>query len=92
LPPVVNRNLSIESSGNIRNGSPLPLTRNFSNQHDFITFFEDSVDRIFHICEPIYRRGRSLKEISALTGFPYTTIRDQLVKGGVALRSNTRCA
>ena len=82
-------NKRIESSGNMRNGSPHPLTCNFLNQHDFITFFEDSLDRIFEICEPIYRQGRSLKEISILTGFPYTTIRDQLVKHGVTLRTNT---
>lgn len=29
-----------------------------------------------------------MKEISALTGFPYSTIRGQLIKGGMTLRGN----
>ncbi len=57
-------------------------------QHDFTEYFEDSVENIFAQTAPLYEKGYSLKEISAMTGFPYTTIRDQLIKGGVSLRIN----
>jgi hypothetical protein len=35
-----------------------------------------------------YEQGRSLKEISAATGIPYSTVRDQLVALGVTFRTN----
>ena len=57
-------------------------------QHDFTEYFEDSVENIFAQTAPLYLNGHSLKEISAMTGYAYTTIRDQLVKGGVSLRIN----
>lgn len=36
----------------------------------------------------LYEKGYSLKEISAETGIPYSTVRDQLVALGVTLRTN----
>jgi len=39
------------------------------------------------ICEPLYQSGYSLSEICAMTGFPQSTIRDQLVRAGVTLRA-----
>jgi hypothetical protein len=57
-------------------------------QHDFAKYFEKSVENIFAQTAPLYLKGHSLKEISAMTGYAYTTIRDQLVKGGVTLRIN----
>jgi hypothetical protein len=57
-------------------------------QHDFTEYFEESVENIFAQTAPLYLKGHSLKEISAMTGFPYTSIRDQLAKGGVILRIN----
>lgn len=71
-----------------KNGSPLPTTCNFYYQHDFITLFQNSLAGIFAVCAPLYLQGRSLKEISALTGFPYSTLRSQLVQGGLTLRPN----
>ncbi len=68
--------------------SPLPTTCNFYYQHDFITLFRNSPAGIFSVCAPLYLQGRSLKEIVALTGFPYSTIRSQLVAGGLTLRTN----
>jgi len=81
-------NFYIASSGNVRNGRPLKITCKFLQQHDFTEYFEDSVENIFAQTAPLYEKGYSLKEISAMTGFPYTTIRDQLIKGGVSLRIN----
>jgi hypothetical protein len=69
-------------------GSPLPTTCNSYFEHDFIELFQNSPDRIFAVCKPLYTKGRSLKEIAALTGFPVSTIRDHLVAGGVTLRAN----
>jgi hypothetical protein len=82
------RNLSIKSSGNVGIGRPLPTTCKFLQQHDFTEYFEETVENIFAQTAPLYQKGHSLKEISVMTGFPYTTIRDQLVKGGVTLRIN----
>ncbi len=73
---------------NLKRGRPLPTTCKFLQQHDFTEYFEESVENIFAQTAPLYQKGHSLKEISAMTGFPYTTIRDQLVKGGVTLRVN----
>lgn len=82
-------NFSLDAGSNsLTNGSPLPTTCNFYYQHDFIALFQNSLEGIFAFCAPLYLQGRSLKEISALTGFPYSTIRTQLVKGGVTLRPN----
>jgi hypothetical protein len=68
--------------------SHLPTTCNSYFQHDFIEFFQNSPERIFAVCAPFYLQGRSLKEIVDLTGFPYSTIRSQLVAGGLTLRTN----
>lgn len=69
-------------------GSHLLRTCNYYFSHDFIELFQEDVSRIFDICSPLYEQGHSLKEISKMTGFPYTSIRDQLFKGGVTLRPN----
>lgn len=69
-------------------GSHLPTTCNSYFQHDFIELFQNSPEGIFAICKPLYLQGRSLKEIVALTGFPYSTVRSQLVAGGLTLRAN----
>lgn len=69
-------------------GRPLPSSCNFLQQHDFTEYFEKSMENIFSQTAPLYLKGHSIKEISAMTGFPYTSIRDQLVKGGMTLRIN----
>lgn len=71
-----------------QNGSPLPTTCNSYFEHDFIELFQNSPDRIFAVCKPLYLQGHSLKEIAALTGFPVSTVRSQLVAGGMTLRTN----
>lgn len=72
----------------VRFGSHLPTTCNYYYIHDFIELFQDDISRIFEICSPLYQQGYSLTEISNQTGFPWTTIRNQLVKGGMTLRPN----
>jgi len=51
-------------------------------------YFENSIEDIFTQTAPLYKKGHSLKEISSMTGLPYSSIRDQLVKGGMSLRIN----
>ena len=67
---------------------PLPSTCNFLQQHDFTKYSESSIENIFSQTAPLYLKGHSLKEISAMTSLPYSSIRDQLVKGGMSLRIN----
>ena len=67
-------------------GSQPLRTCNYYQQHDFVELFQEDISRIFDVCSPLYLQGYSLTEVSNLTGFAWTTIRDQLVKGGVTLR------
>jgi hypothetical protein len=52
---------------------------------DFTEYFKESVENIFAQTPSLYEKVHSLKEISAMTELSYTTIRDQLVRGGVSL-------
>lgn len=83
-----NQNSLVRSSGNDKIGSPLLRTCNYYQIHDFVELFQEDISRIFEICSPLYLQGHSLTEVSNLTGFAWTTIRNQLVKGGVTLRPN----
>lgn len=56
--------------------------------HDFIELFQKSKHRIFHIIQPLYSEGHSIRDIAKLTGIPATTINTVLKKNGVHLRSN----
>lgn len=86
---TIRKNFGVRSPLRIpKIGRPHPATCKFLQQHDFTEYFEETVENIFAQTAPLYQKGHSLKEISVMTGFPYTTIRDQLVKGGVTLRIN----
>lgn len=87
---LLSRNLGIliKKFGEKKLSSHPPTTCNFFYNHDFIRLFENSIARIFDVCAPLYLHGHSLKEISAMTGHPYSTLRSQLVDGGLTLRSN----
>jgi hypothetical protein len=59
--------------------------------HDIIRFFPRSKERIFEVCEPLYRAGCSLREIEAKTGFAKTSIREALTSRGYTLRRAVKC-
>jgi len=89
-------NLGVKNSNNFHDagsnslkiGRHLPRTYRQNYAHDFIELFQKDITRIFDICSPLYLQGYSLQEVSNQTGFPWTTIRNQLVKGGMTLRPN----
>ena len=56
--------------------------------HDFIELFQNSKHRIFATAAPLYQGGHSLREISTMTGIPYTTLNSELKKNKVQLRPN----
>lgn len=69
-------------------GSPPRTTCNHGQPHDFIEITFDELSEIGPRLKPLYDKGHSLKELSAMTGIPYSTIRSHLVAVGVTLRTN----
>lgn len=59
--------------------------------HDIIRFSPKTKDRIFEVCEPLYRSGCSLREIEVKTGFAKTSIREALTSRGYTLRRAVKC-
>jgi hypothetical protein len=60
------------------------------NPHDIIEFSFYVKQDVFAICAPLYKKGQSLSEISLKTKFPVSTIRSNLIRGGVELRAPIR--
>ena len=54
--------------------------------HDFIEFTFPVKEALFAKLSPLYLQGLSLLEISDQTGIPKTTIRNELIRGGISLR------
>lgn len=59
------------------------------NPHDIIHFSYFVKENLFAKIEPLYRQGLSLREIASQTGIAKTTIRKELIHGGVPLRTLT---
>lgn len=79
---------SLNSRIGIQNGRHPAATCNLSQVHDFI---EISIHLISHEnadFKSFYEQGHSINEIADRLGFPYSTVRDQLVRLGVTLRTN----
>ena len=55
--------------------------------HDFIAVLNKTKEGIISKCAPLYEKGLSLREISAETGIPKTTIRVTLTRSGMELRN-----
>ena len=55
--------------------------------HDFIELSPKTKARIIEKCAPLYEKGLSIRDISSQTGIPKTTVRETLVKSGMALRN-----
>jgi hypothetical protein len=58
--------------------------------HDFIELTYLSQEGIFLKCAPLYRKGRTIRQITKETGIPKSTVRDALKNGGVNLRPSAR--
>ena len=66
-----------------------PLSRSwamFAKPHDFIEFSFNVKENVFARTAPLYKQGLSLREIEFRTGIPKTSIREELIRGGVSLR------
>lgn len=57
-----------------------------ANPHDFIEFPLHLIPNVLAVTSPLYKQGLSLSEIADRTGIPKTTIRTELVRGGISLR------
>ena len=60
--------------------------------HGFIEVFSKTENGIFQKCAPLYEKGHSLKQIVRLTGYPYLSLRDALIEGGVKMRDCSNSA
>lgn len=61
-----------------------------SYPHDIIQFFQNPAKSNFDEFRQLYLKGLSLNEVSEQTGFPVSTIRDELIANGVPLRANNK--
>lgn len=81
-------NLDVGKLQVMKIGSQPTISCNHIQVHDFIQL---SIDELTHLAakfRPLYAQGHSLKEISAMAGVPYSTLRNQFAKDGVTFRPN----
>ncbi|RYZ77623.1 MAG: hypothetical protein EOP05_01165 [Proteobacteria bacterium] len=69
-------------------GSHPAATCNSDQVHDFIEFSTNEFNESLPCLNALYNGGRSLKEIAALSGFPFSTIRQKLELEGVTFRAS----
>lgn len=60
--------------------------------HDIIAFSQSPAKSNFDEFRRLYLKGFSLNEVSEHTGFPVSTIRDELLANGVPLRANNKAS
>lgn len=68
-------------------GGPEVSTDEPFYQHDFIELSPRTPSRIYEKCAPLYESGLSIRDIEERTGIPKTTVRETLIKNGMALRN-----
>lgn len=76
-------------AGEANTGEHLPITK---YPHDIIAFSQSPAKSNFDEFRRLYLNGLSLNEISEHTGFPVSTIRDELIANGVPLRANNKAS
>jgi hypothetical protein len=62
-------------------------TSDSGKYHDIILFLVKSKENHFSICEPLYQKGCSIREIAKITNLPKSTVLDSLRAGGIQLRT-----
>lgn len=61
-----------------------------ANPHDFINFSYLEKQAAFPEMARLYRKGLSLRDISARLEIPKTVVRSELLKGGISLRTSAK--
>lgn len=69
-------------------GRDLPTTCNLSQVHDFIGISIHLITQENRDLKVFYEQGHSINEIADRLGLSYSTVRDQLARQGVTLRTN----
>lgn len=77
------------SSASFKNGSLAHTSPEPSQAHKSIELSEADRPRISETFVDLYRKGLSLSDIAKQTGKAKNTIRESLIRSGVALRTNT---
>lgn len=74
----------------LKSGRGKPPFARLDQPVDKIDLFHLRPQGIFEKAAPLYRSGRSLREIARELKIPQTTLRQSLIDGGVVLRPNNR--